>query len=82
MLVAKFSAEAFGIARGLFSNEECDRYSNYFTSMVECGGDGWVETVVDPDHADLLRRYPQLVQPHRGNDGAVEYMLQPQTMLT
>ena len=75
--VAKFADEGFAIARGLFSNEECDRYSNYFTSMVERGGDGWAETVVDPDHADPLRRYPRLLQPHRGDDVAMEYMLEP-----
>ena len=77
VLVAKFADEGFAIARGLFSTEECDRYSNYFTSMVERGGDGWAETVVDPDHADPLRRYPRLLQPHRGDDVAMEYMLEP-----
>ena len=29
------------VARGLFTGQECDYWSQYFTDMVERGGDGW-----------------------------------------
>ncbi len=69
--------QGFSIARGLFSPEECDRFSDHFTSMIERGGDGWAEGEVDPNHPDPLKRYPRLLQPHRGDDVAFGYMVDP-----
>ncbi len=69
--------QGFSIARGLFSPDECDRFSDYFTSMVERGGDGWAEGTVDPNHPDPLKRYPRLLQPHRGDDVAFGFMIDP-----
>lgn len=76
-IIADQERDGFAIARGLFSPEECDRFSNYFTEMVERGGDGWAESVVDPNHPDPLKRYPRLLQPHRGDDVAFNYMIDP-----
>jgi phytanoyl-CoA hydroxylase len=72
-----YHRDGYAIARGLFSQEEVDRFSDYFTSMVERGGDGWAEQVVDPEHPDPLRRYPRLLQPHRGDEVAFGYMTDP-----
>jgi phytanoyl-CoA hydroxylase len=72
-----YKRDGFAVARGLFSEEECERYAEYFTSMVERGGDGWAEGEVDPEHPDPLRRYPRLLQPHRGDDLAMSYMVDP-----
>lgn len=80
--VAEFSEKGFVVSRGLFSSVECDRYSKYFTSMVERGGDGWAEGVVDSEHVDPLRRYPRLLQPHRGDDVAMEFMIEPRINAT
>ena len=76
-LIAEFQGQGFTIARGLFSEAECDHFSRYFTEMVERGGDGWAEGEVDPTHPDPLKRYPRLLQPHRGDDVAFGYMVDP-----
>ena len=75
--VESFARDGYAVARGLFSEEECQRFSDYFTSMVERGGDGWSEGEVDPNHPDPLRRYPRLLQPHRGDDVALGFMIDP-----
>ncbi len=76
-LLEEFAVDGFTIARGLFSKAECEHYLAYFTSMVERGGDGWAETPVDPNHADPLKRYPRLLQPHRGDSVALGFMVDP-----
>lgn len=60
---------------GLFSEEECDFWREYFTEMVERGGDGWAEGGVDTAHPDPLKRYPRLLQPHRGDKVAFDFMV-------
>jgi len=72
-----FVRDGYAISRGLFSEDECQRFADYFTSMVERGGDGWAEGAVDPTHPDPLKRYPRLLQPHRGDDVAFGFMIDP-----
>ena len=62
---------------GLFTGEECDRWCTYFTDMVERGGDGWAEGGVDVNHPDPLKRYPRLLQPHRADKVAFDFMVDP-----
>jgi len=76
-VIADQERDGFAIARGLFSEEECARFATYFTDMIERGGDGWAESNVDPNHPDPLKRYPRLLQPHRGDDVAFNYMIDP-----
>ncbi|MEZ0326191.1 MAG: phytanoyl-CoA dioxygenase family protein [Fimbriimonas sp.] len=73
--VKHFAENGYAIARGLFSGEEVSFLKKYFTDMVERGGDGWAEGGVDPLHADPLKRYPRLLQPHRGDQVAMDYMI-------
>ncbi len=73
----EFERHGFTIVRGLFTDLECERYARYFTEMVERGGDGWAELEIDPNHPDPLRRYPRLLQPHRGDDVAMSFMIEP-----
>lgn len=72
-----YARDGFAIARNLFSEQEVQTYADYFTQMVERGGDGWAETEPDPNHPDPLRRYPRLLQPHRGDERAFAYMVAP-----
>jgi ectoine hydroxylase-related dioxygenase (phytanoyl-CoA dioxygenase family) len=74
-LIDEFQNQGFTIARGLFTEDECDHYLTYFTDMLERGGDGWAEGGVDFETTDPLRRYPRLLQPHRGDDVALGYMV-------
>ena len=76
-IVEAYQRDGFAIARSIFSIEECERIANYFTSMVERGGDGWAEGEVDPNHPDPLKRYPRLLQPHRGDSVAFNFMIDP-----
>lgn len=75
--VRQFQEQGYAVVRGLFSPEECERLADYFTSMVERGGDGWAEGAVDPNHPDPLHRYPRLLQPHRGDAVAFGFMIDP-----
>lgn len=72
-----YERDGFAIARGLFSPEEAEYYAKYFTDMVERGGDGWAEGGVHPTDPDPLKRYPRLLQPHRGDDVAFAWMIEP-----
>jgi phytanoyl-CoA hydroxylase len=75
--VQDFRERGYTIVRALFSAEEVQWLKSYFTGMVERGGDGWAEGGVHPDHEDPLKRYPRLLQPHRGDSVALEYMIDP-----
>jgi phytanoyl-CoA hydroxylase len=72
-----YHANGYLVVGGLFSQEECDFWSKYFTEMVERGGDGWAEGEVDSSNEDPLKRYPRLLQPHRGDKVAFDYMVDP-----
>lgn len=76
-LVRQFETDGFAVARSLFTTDEVDYIATYFTAMVERGGDGWAEGEVDPKHADPLHRYPRLLQPHRGDKVAFDFMIDP-----
>lgn len=73
--VAFYRAHGYLLVSGLFSAEECEYLRTYFTDMVERGGDGWAEGGVDAESDDPLRRYPRLLQPHRGDEVALKFML-------
>lgn len=73
--VAFYKQNGYLLVRGLFSEEECAFLRDYFTAMVERGGDGWAEGGVHPESEDPLKRYPRLLQPHRGDDVALRFMI-------
>jgi len=70
-----YAENGYLVVRSLFAGDECDFWSQYFTDMVERGGDGWAEGGVDPNHVDPLKRYPRLMQPHRGDRVAFDFMV-------
>jgi len=76
-VVRQFQADGFAVAPGLFDPAECLQIADYFTAMVERGGDGWAESEVDPNNPDPLMRYPRLLQPHRGDPVAFNFMIDP-----
>lgn len=82
--IAAYKRDGFTIVRGVFTPTECDHYSNYFTAMIERGGDGYAENTVDTHHPDPLKRYPRLLQPHRSDATVFNYMTDPRirTLLT
>jgi hypothetical protein len=70
-----YRSNGYLLVQSLFSGEECDHWRTYFTEMVERGGDGWAEGGVDTNHPDPLKRYPRLLQPHRGDKVAFDFMI-------
>ena len=73
--VEHYRREGYVLVKGLFDGAETDYLRTYFTDMVESGGDGWAEGGVHPESDDPLKRYPRLLQPHRGDDVAMKYMI-------
>lgn len=73
--VEQYRREGYMLAEGLFSKEETTKLREYFTEMVERGGDGWAEGEVDSTSDDPLKRYPRLLQPHRGDEVAMNFMV-------
>lgn len=73
--VAFYRLNGYLLVRSLFDKAECARLRDYFTAMVERGGDGWAEGGVHPESDDPLKRYPRLLQPHRGDRVAFDYMV-------
>lgn len=72
---SQYRENGYVVVRSLFTESECDFWAKYFTDMVERGGDGWAEGGVDPNDPDPLKRYPRLLQPHRGDKVAFDYMV-------
>ena len=73
----EFDTRGFAIAEGLFSPEEVKSLIDHFMAMHDRGGDGWAEGSVDMNDPDPLRRYPRLLQPHRGDAVSMDYMTDP-----
>jgi hypothetical protein len=73
--VAFYRANGYVLAPQLFTSEEVVSLRDYFTEMVLRGGEGWAEGGVHPDSPDPLKRYPRLLQPHRGDDVAMNFMV-------
>ncbi|KAI9007799.1 phytanoyl-CoA dioxygenase [Hyaloraphidium curvatum] len=73
-LAGQYAADGFCIARGLFSPAEAASLRDHFTSAVETG-DASAEEKPDPSHPDPLKRYPRLLQPHRRDPVAMDFML-------
>lgn len=73
--VERFRTEGYLLVKGLFAQAETKMLRDYFTDMVERGGDGWAEGGVHPDSDDPLKRYPRLLQPHRADQVAMDYMI-------
>lgn len=80
-LAVKFAREGYAHARGLFSPAEVAEIRDLFARMHAEGVPGHYEPsqprdgVENPD--DPLFRYPRVMMPHRFNDRAKHYMLQP-----
>lgn len=73
--VEHYRREGYVKVDGLFSRDETKVLREYFTEMVERGGDGWAEGGVHPDSEDPLKRYPRLLQPHRADEIAMNFMV-------
>jgi len=69
--------QGYALAPGMFSADEVEFFIRYYTDMVHRGGDGWAEGGVDPLSDDPLRRYPRLLQPHRGDKISFDFMIDP-----
>ena len=72
-LPAQYARDGYAIARGLFSPEEVRALLDHYTALHAEGV--WVERPVEADSPDPLRRYPRLMQMHRGDAASRAFML-------
>jgi phytanoyl-CoA hydroxylase len=72
-----FESRGYYVARGLFSPDEARSFVDHYMEIHSRGGDGWAEGGIQADDPDPLRRYPRLMQPHRGDDKSFRYMVDP-----
>lgn len=70
-----FAKDGYAIARGLFSPEEVGDLLDHYTRMHAAGGEGWTERPIEHDSPDPLRRYPRILQPHRGDQKSLDFLL-------
>ena len=73
----QFEERGYVVARGLFSSDETKAFIDHYMAMRDRGGDGWAEGGVDPSSEEPLKRYPRLMQPHRGDAISLRYMIDP-----
>jgi len=73
--IRDYRTAGYLLVEGMFTESECRTFRDYFTAMVERGGDGWAEGGVDLESDDPLKRYPRLLQPHRGDGVAMKFMI-------
>ncbi len=71
----EFQTEGYAVARGLFSSAEVAEFTAHYEAMRLRGGDGWAEGGVDLAAEEPLKRYPRLLQPHRGDELSMRFML-------
>lgn len=71
----QFDRDGYALAQGLFNADEVQHYIHYFMAMRDRGGDNWAEGGVDFTSEDSLKQYPRLLQPHRGDKVAFDYMI-------
>lgn len=76
----RFETAGFAIAPGLFSRAEVGEIREEFMALHAAGpvpGHFAPEPPAHGEPADALRQYPRFMQPHRVNDLALRYLLDP-----
>ncbi|MEV0225666.1 phytanoyl-CoA dioxygenase family protein [Streptomyces sp. NPDC050704] len=78
--VRRFEEDGFTVARGLFGRAEIDALCAEFTALHAAGpvpGHFEPRAAETAGAADPLHRYPRVMHPHRINDLALRYLLEP-----
>ncbi|RYG24580.1 phytanoyl-CoA dioxygenase family protein [bacterium] len=70
-----YANDGYAVARGLFSPDEVQTLLDHYMRMHAAGGQGWAEGGIDVESSDPLRRYPRLMQPHRGDKRSLDFLL-------
>lgn len=71
-----YENDGFYLAKGLFSSEEVARLRDHAMALHATGD--YVEPgAFDPLSDDPLKRFPRLMQPHRGDETCRNYLLEP-----
>lgn len=73
--VDAYGRDGYFVARGLFSPDEVAAYLDHFMRIHAAGGEGWTEKTIEADSPDPLRRYPRLLQMHRGDELSLSFLL-------
>ena len=76
----RFENEGYLIIKGLFSMDEVDEMKETFMELSKAPIPGCFAPIIDQAVEDPLKRYPRMMHPHRVNDVAMKYMLDPKVM--
>ncbi|MEF3307682.1 phytanoyl-CoA dioxygenase family protein [Paenibacillus sp. GYB004] len=78
----QFDQEGYLIVRGLFSETEIEEMKATFSGLHAQGTIPNCFRAVPPEEAggDMLKVYPRMMHPHRINEAAKSYMLDPRVM--
>lgn len=79
-----FDTAGYLIVKGVFTKEEIKELDDNFMKMSNKVIPGYFEPDLDQslleEGGDPLKRYPRIMHPHRMNDVAMKYMLDPKVM--
>jgi hypothetical protein len=73
-LKSEYEQQGFVVARGLFSREEVAELTAHYMDLHAEGGQ-YCEGEVNPESPDPLRRYPRMMNPHRGDERSMQFLL-------
>lgn len=71
-----YENDGYFLAKDLFSREEAESLCDHYMALHADGG-RFCEGGVDPLSNDPLRRFPRMMQPHRGDGRSLDYMIDP-----
>ncbi len=68
-----FERDGFVLARSLFSAAEAQVLREHYMALNATGTDPFSEGAPDPVAVDPLKRFPRMMQPHRGEETAMAF---------
>lgn len=72
-----YERDGFYLAKGLYSPEEAESLRSHYFKIHAEGGHGYCEGGIDPESTDPLRRFPRMMQPHRGDQTSFDFLTDP-----
>ncbi len=75
-----FERDGYLVVKGLFNPEQVKELREEFMRLSNAPIPGYFEPALNQEVTDPLKRYPRMMHPHRYNETAMQYMLDPNIM--
>jgi phytanoyl-CoA hydroxylase len=75
--VQEFAEHGYCVVRGLFSQEEVDRYIEHYMGLRKHGAHPGDMAGVDSTSTDPLKVYPRMIHMHRWDQLSLDWMIEP-----